>query len=59
MRVVFMHEEYNSILLTPTNIGHFNIGQHLLISVILAKYQYIGETQISARMIYPVYLWLL
>jgi len=54
-----MHEEYNSILSTPTNIGHFNIGQHLLISVILAKYQYIGETQISARMIYPVYLWLL
>jgi len=42
VQVVYMLEEYNSILSTPTeadNIGHFD------------QYQYIGETQIAARYI--------
>ena len=47
-QVVYMLEEYNSILSTPTeadNIGHFG------------QYRYIGETQISARYIRQADIW--
>jgi len=47
-QVVYMLEEYNSILSTPTeadNIGHFG------------QYRYISETQISARYIRQADIW--
>jgi len=45
-QVVWMREEYNSVLTTPTEANEFNhFGQ----------YQYIGKTQISARPIWPIY----